>query len=594
MVGILTGDDDMYYGEDIINEVRDRSDIVDVIGTYVSLKRAGRSYKGLCPFHNEKTPSFHVTPDRRMFYCFGCHMGGDVFTFLQEYENMTFSEAVQFLADRAGMTLPEKSDFTPADRKRDELKEQIIKANSLAGQFYYSYLRDKKGAEGMAYLRDRGVSDEMLHKFALGFAPMHGGLYRFLKSKGFTDDVLKATGLFVYDEKKGPYDKFWNRVMFPIVDRRNHVVGFGGRVMGDGKPKYLNSPETIVFDKSRNLFGINYLHGKLKDGVILCEGYMDVIALHQAGFTNAVAALGTAFTISHVTMLKRMTDEAYLCFDSDGAGTDAAIRAIPMLKEVGIRTKVIRMEPHKDPDEFIKALGRDAFEERIKSARSSFFFESDVIARNYNMDDPESKTGFLREIAGKVTEFEDEIERSNYIEAIAREYGVRTEDFRALVVKIAAKRGGVGTRTPETGTRQVRSTFAEDSLYMSYGMLFTWLCEHPESFEKIRGYVSCDDIYDEPYHSVAVKLYDQLAATGRVDAAAILNDFSDNEKSVVAGIFHKDDELDGGDGNKTINEVVRGILNASVSKRSASATSVEDVNRMLVEKQKLQKMIIEI
>ena len=584
----------MYYGEEIINEVRDRNDIVDVIGTYVSLKRAGSSYKGLCPFHNEKTPSFHVTPDRRMFYCFGCHMGGDVFTFLQEYENMTFSEAVQFLADRAGMTLPEKSDYTPADRKKDELKEQIIKANSLAGRFYFSYLRDKRGAEGMAYLKERGVNDEMLHKFALGFAPMHGGLYRFLKSKGFDDHVLKETGLFVYDDVKGPYDKFWNRVMFPIVDRRNHIVGFGGRVMGDGKPKYLNSPETIVFDKSRNLFGINYLHGKLKDGVILCEGYMDVIALHQAGFTNAVAALGTAFTISHVTMLKRMTDEAYLCFDSDGAGTDAALRAIPMLKEVGIRTKVIRMEPHKDPDEFIKALGADAFSERIRNARSSFFFEADVAARRYNMDDPESKTGFLREMAEKVTEFEDEIERSNYIDAIAREYGVRSEDFRALVVKIAAKRGGVGSavkgRDPDV---RVRSDI-KDPIYTSYGMLFTWLCEHPESFDKIRGYISCDDIYDEPYHSIAVKLFEQLADAGRVDAASMLNGYSDEEKTVVACIFHKDEELDSTDGSKTINEVIKGILKASVSRKSAAATSVEEVNRMLLEKQKLQKLVIDI
>ena len=593
MVGILTGVDVMYYGEEVINEVRDRNDIVDVIGTYVSLKRAGSTYKGLCPFHNEKTPSFSVTPDRRMFYCFGCHIGGDVFTFLQEYENMTFTEAVQFLADRAGMTLPEKSEFTPADRRKDELREQIIRANSLAGQFYFSYLRDKKGAEGMAYLKERGVSDEMLHKFALGYAPMHGGLYRFLKSKGFVDDVLKETGLFVYDEKKGPYDKFWNRVMFPIVDRRNHIVGFGGRVMGDGKPKYLNSPETIVFDKSRNLFGINFLHGKLSNGVILCEGYMDVIALHQAGFTNAVAALGTAFTISHVTLLKRMTDEAYLCFDSDGAGVDAAMRAIPMLKEVGIRTKVIRMEPHKDPDEFIKALGRDAFEERIKKAKSSFFFDAEVTERKYDMDDPESRTGFMREMAGKVVEFEDELERSNYIDAFSREYNIRSEDFRALVVKVAAKKGGVSpSRSREY--RAVKQDQMEDAIYKSYGMLFTWLCEHPEDFEKIKSYVSYDDFYDEPYHEVAKHLYEQLDTTGRVDAAQILNSFSDEEKSVVAGIFHKDEEIEGDDGKKTMSEVVKGIIKASVARRSSTATSLDEVAKLALERKKLETMVIEL
>ncbi len=583
----------MYYGDDILEDVRSRTDIVDLIGTYVSLKRAGGSYKGLCPFHNEKTPSFTVTPDKRMYYCFGCHKGGDVFTFLQEYENMTFTESVQYLAERAGIQLPTQ-DMDPDRRRKESLRDTLFKVNSLAAQYYFACLRDPKGKEGLDYLSGRGLDEETMKKFALGFAPQNSSLYRFLKSKGFTDEVLKPSGLFVYDEKRGPYDKFWNRVMFPIVDRRNHVIGFGGRVMGDGKPKYMNSPETIVFDKSRNLFGINYIHGKLTDGLILCEGYMDVIALHQAGFTNAVAALGTAFTPGHAQLIKRMTDLVYVCFDSDGAGTSAAMKAIPMLKNEGIRSKVIRMSPHKDPDEFIKALGADEFKLRIKNSLTSFFFEVDVIARDYDLDDPERKTRFMNEIAKKICEFEDEAERTNYIEAFSREYHVRSEDFRALVRKQSAQMVGIDLDERAKRSEHRRGIPEDDALSESQGILLTWLCEHPDSFEKLRTYVSVDDFIDEPYHEVARYVYEQLLSTGKVDAASILGHFEDVEmQSKVAGIFHKEVDEDGAK-DRAINEVVHVILKASLDKKSRNATGIEEVQKLLEEKKKLQQLHIDI
>lgn len=387
----------MYYPDEIIEEIRVKNDIVDVISDYVKLKKQGSSYFGLCPFHNEKSPSFSVSPGKQMYYCFGCGAGGNVYTFIMEYENYTFPEAVKLLADRAGVDLPEM-EYSEEARKQADLKSVILEINKMAGQFYYFRLKQEKGRTGYDYLTGRGLTPDTIKRFGLGYSGKYSGdLYRYLKQKGYSDDILRETGLFGFDEKRGMYDKFWNRVMFPIMDVQNRVIGFGGRVMGDAKPKYLNSPETRVFDKSRNLYGLNFARTSRRPNLIVCEGYMDVIALHQAGFGNAVASLGTALTTQQAALMKRYTKEVLITYDSDEAGTKAALRAIPILKEAGLATKVVNMQPHKDPDEFIKSLGAEAFEERLSQARNSFLFEIDVLKRNYDMTDPESKTAFYRD-----------------------------------------------------------------------------------------------------------------------------------------------------------------------------------------------------
>ena len=392
----------MYYSDEIIEEVRSRNDIVDVISTYVKLQKKGSSYFGLCPFHNEKSPSFSVSRQKQMYYCFGCGAGGNVFTFLMEYENYTFVEALKYLADRAGVELPEE-EYSKEAKERADTRAILLEINKAAAQYYYVQLKSSQGAVGLGYFKKRQLSDETIKAFGLGYSNKYSDdLYRYLKSKGYKDDMIAKAGLISIDEKNGVYDKFWNRVMFPIMDVNSRVIGFGGRVMGDAKPKYLNSPETMVFDKSRNLYGLNFVHGKQSEGMIICEGYMDVIALHQAGFTNAVASLGTAFTSQHCSLLKRYTDLVYLCYDSDGAGVKAAMRAIPMLKEAGIRVKVINMRPYKDPDEFMKGLSPEAFKERIEQAKSSFFYEVDNLMKEYDMNDPESKTSFMNEVAKKM------------------------------------------------------------------------------------------------------------------------------------------------------------------------------------------------
>ena len=404
---------DMYYSEELIEEIRTRNDIVDVISGYVRLQKKGSSYFGLCPFHNEKSPSFSVSRQKQMYYCFGCGAGGNVFTFLMEYENFTFVEAVKYLADRAGVELP-KAEYSKEARERADLKSSILEINKIAAKYFYVQLKSEHGRAAYTYLKNRELSDETITAFGLGYSNKYSDdLYKYLRKKGYSEDLIRQAGLINTDERQGVYDKFWNRVMFPIMDVNSRVIGFGGRVMGDAKPKYLNSPETAVFDKSRNLYGLNRARTSRKPYFLLCEGYMDVIALHQAGFTNAVASLGTALTPGHASLIKRYVQEVYLTYDSDEAGTKAALRAVPILKDAGISARVVKMDPYKDPDEFIKNLGAEEYERRIEEARNGFMFTLEVLERDFDMQSPEGKTGFFREAARRLVTFEDKLERNN-------------------------------------------------------------------------------------------------------------------------------------------------------------------------------------
>lgn len=584
----------MFYEEDFVEEVRQRNDVVDVISSYVNLKRTGSSYVGLCPFHNEKTASFSVSPGKQMYYCFGCGAGGNVFTFLMEYENLTFVEALEELAGKAGMELPRKSS-SPEDRRKRDMRDMILQVNKLAANYFYAQLRSERGRIGFDYLTGRGISPETVVKFGLGYSDSR--LYRYMKEKGYQDAVLKETGLFTFDEKKGPYDKFWNRVMFPILDRNNRVIAFGGRVMGDAKPKYLNSPETLVFDKSRNLYGLNFVHGR-QAAMIICEGYMDVIALHQAGFTNAVASLGTAFTSQHCSLLKRYTDLVYLCYDSDGAGVKAAMRAIPMMKEAGLQVKVIDLRPYKDPDEFIRGLSPEAFQDRIRQAKNSFFYELDHIREEYDMDDPESKTRFMNEAAKKCLTFDNEIERNNYMEAFAREYNVRIEDFRKLAAYHSAQLAGIDyeKRRRERGQPGVRND-REDGIARSQGIFLTWLSNDPVLFERTKDIISAEDFVDEPYRQVAGMMYEQFQNEGAVRPAVIISRFqSREEQSLVAGIFNKElqeitrDE----EQKKALNEVIRSIKKYSLDYRSRHVTDLKELQELIEEKKRLQTLQIKL
>lgn len=528
----------MYYPDELVEEVRLKNDIVDVISGYVRLQKKGSSHFGLCPFHNEKSPSFSVSGSKQMYYCFGCGAGGNVFTFVMEYENFTFPEAVKLLADRAGVDLPE-IEYSEEVKRKESRRNKLLEVNKEAARYFYYQLRGKQGNIGCRYLTDRGLSDETMKKFGLGFANVSGNdLVGYLRSKGYTDDLIKEAGLASFDEKYGMHDKFWNRVMFPIQDINHRVIGFGGRVMGDAKPKYLNSPETMIFDKSRNLYGLNFARTSRKNNIILCEGYMDVIAMHQAGFTQAAASLGTAFTAGQANLLRRYTEEVLLAYDSDGAGTMAAVRAIGILKESGLSGKVINLEPYKDPDEFVKNLGTEALQERIDNAENSFFFELRMLEKEYNLKDPESKTKFHREIARKLCGFSEEVERENYIEAVAEKYHIGFDNLRRLVIAYAAQTGLVSPVTrPKSGIAEKKNT-PEENRKKAQRLLITWITEEPEVFPKIAKYITPEDFTEELYRKVADKLFEDLGR-GEMNPAAIISLFTDEEEQrEAAALFN--------------------------------------------------------
>lgn len=583
-----------YYSDELIEEVRSRNDIVDVIGGYVRLKKKGSTYFGLCPFHNEKTGSFSVSPNKQMYYCFGCGAGGNVFTFLMQYENFTFGEAMQSLADRVGIELPQQ-EMTSAQRREADRRTRLLEINKEAAKYFYTLLRSPRGQKAYQYFKKRELSDETMQKFGLGYSDQYSDdLYRYLRKKGYDDDILKDSGLITIDEVRGGHDKFWNRAMFPIMDVHNRVIGFGGRVMGDGEPKYLNSPETRIFDKSRNLYGLNIARTTRKNQLLLCEGYMDVIALHQAGFDNAVASLGTAFTSGHANLLKRYTKEVYLTYDSDGAGVKAALRAIPILKEVGIVTKVINMRPYKDPDEFIKALGAEEYQKRIDEAENSFLFEIRIMQENYDMNDPESKTAFYNEIAQKLLGFSEELERNNYIEAVAEKYQIGFDNLRKLVNNLAVKGGIVREHTPlKSGINENKKK--EDGMKQSQKLLLTWLIEDTRLFGAIKGLITAEDFTEELYHRVATELFVQFEADGSVNPAQIISRFPEaDEQKEIAGLFNaRIHEIENkNDREKALKETIIRIKQNSIDYRTRNnnPTDLAAMMKIVEDKRALEKL----
>ncbi len=589
-----------YYPEEIIEEVRSRNDIVDIISGYIKLKKSGNSYFGLCPFHGEKTPSFHVIPDRQMYHCFGCGVSGNVYTFVMEYENYTFREAVEMLADRAGVVLP-KMEYSKEAKAEAERKNTLLEINKLAANYFYYQLRQPQGQQGYEYLKKRKLSEETMKRFGLGYSnKTSDDLYRYLKdNKGYQDSILRETGLFTYSER-GVFDKFWNRVMFPIMDVNSRVIGFGGRVMGDGEPKYLNSPETKIFEKSRNLYGLNYARTARKGYMLLCEGYMDVIALHQAGFTNAVASLGTALTERHASLLKRYTDTVILTYDSDGAGVKAALRAIPMLRAVGISTKVLNMRPWKDPDEFIKNLGAEEFEKRIGEARNSFLYEIDILRRDVDMEDPEQKTKFYNAAARKLLEFTEPLERNNYVEAVAREFYIPQDELKQLVNRLGMR--GEAPAAPKTdepaAPARPKKKGKDEGIRQSERLLLTWLIEDPSLFDMIEGKLGPEDFTEPLYRKAAEDVFQEhrKAVDGKVNAAAILSRYIDDEGTYreVAALFNEDmrTPLEGEEHRKAFAETVRRIKKNSLDTRIRNATDIETLQKLIREQAELRRLFL--
>ena len=580
-----------YYSDDIVEEVRSRSDIVDVISHYVNLQKKGSQYFGLCPFHNEKTGSFSVSPQKQMYYCFGCGAGGNVFSFLMNYENMTFKEAVEELAQRAGVTLPQR-EMTYQERQRADRRSRLFEINKEAAAYYYKMLRSDAGKQAMEYFNKRELTPDTMHKFGLGCTSKYSdSLYKYLRDKGYEDDILKDCGLITIDEKRGGHDKFWNRAMFPIFDANGKVVAFGGRVMGDGEPKYLNSPETEIFNKSKTLFGLYFARKTRREQFILCEGYMDVISLHQAGFDNAVASLGTALTEGHAGILKRYVKDVYLSYDSDGAGQKAALRAIPILKSAGISCRVINMSPYKDPDEFIKNLGAEEYEKRIQNAENSFMYQIRMLQGKYDMTDPEKKSDFQKEAARMiVTKFPTQLERENYTESVAARFNIPREALSRYILELGQS-GITAKREPGQQAERKRGIKPkDDGMKMSQRLLLTWIVETPEIYPKIRPYVNPEDFEDGVYRTVATEVFKYCDENNPVDTARIVDLFmEDEERKTVAALFNTTvgELTDNSDLSKALKETLLRIKKHSLELAQKNGA---DFKSLIEGKQTLQRL----
>ena len=535
----------MYYPEELVEEVRQKNDIVDVVSGYVRIKQKGANYVGLCPFHNEKTGSFSVSPSRQIFKCFGCGIGGNVFTFVMQYENYTFVEAMKMLAERAGIKLPE-AEYDENAKKAMNKKARIMELNKDAANYFYFQLRAPQGEVGMRYFKNRELSDETMKKFALGYANVKSDdLVLYLKSKGYTDNEIVDSGVASFHEKYGLHDKFWNRVMFPIQDINNKVIGFGGRVIGEGEPKYLNSPETIVFDKSRNLYGMNFARTSRKGYLILCEGYMDVIAMHQAGFTEAVASLGTAFTGGQAAILRRYADQIILAYDSDGAGTKAALRAIDILRNYGMTGRILHLEPYKDPDEFIKNLGREAFEERIQNAEDSFRFELRMMEKGYDLKSPESKLKFRKALVEKMYTLSDQFEDIKpFIELVCEIYHFGYDEMCSSVASYGnSSQAKMSTVRRQEETEVKRNKKKEDPVLYNQKVLLTWLVDEPSLYGKIKDYITVEDFSEGIYRKAAERLMQALENGEVPNPGAIMTslqaseDTNEEEQLEIASLF---------------------------------------------------------
>ncbi len=585
----------MYYSDEIIEEVRSRNDIVDVIGSYVNLKRKGNSHSACCPFHHEKTPSFHVSREKQMYHCFGCGVGGNVFTFLMEHENFTFPEAMEALAERAGYDLP-KQEMSADAKKQADARTRIKDMNKLAAGYFHYLLKTDHGANALQYLKGRGLSDETITKFGLGFSDVYrDDLYKYLKNKGYKDEDLNDSGLVKFDEKYGFSDRFWNRVMFPIIDTNNRVIGFGGRVMGDAKPKYINTQDTIVFDKSRNLYGLNLAKKSKRQGIIFCEGYMDVISMHQAGFDNAVASLGTALTVGQVNLIKRFTDRAYLAYDSDEAGTKAALRALEIMREFEMPARVISLKPYKDPDELIQAEGTQELEKRINEAKSGTMFEIDILAHNYNQEDPQERTQFQKEAAKRLALISDPMERKNYIDSVAKHYDIEKDSLKEAVTQYGIA-GGAKVDTSVFRERNHKSPEEEKEQQQlkTERLLISWMINEPTLFSVLQDTIQPDDFFEPVYHDVVKQLYEQYNREGKVIPAAIMNHYqSKEEHEKVSMIMQQDFEIAiaPSEKSKVITDLVKTIKLRSIEHRmEMQKGDLTKQSELIIEKVRIEKM----
>jgi DNA primase len=543
------------YSEELIEEIKNSNDIVDVISQYVNLKRSGRNFFGLCPFHKEKSPSFSVSPDKQIFHCFGCGAGGNVIHFISKIENADFKEAIGILANRAGIELPTLNNYE--DNKTALLKSKVYEINQIAAEFYHQNLYKPTSKIGQEYIKKRKLDNRTLKSFLIGYSGNFVELYRILKQKGFTEEEILASSL-VNKTDDGKYiDRFRKRVMFPIQDTRNKVIAFGGRVTDDSKPKYINSPENIVYSKGRHLFGLNVAkRGELKN-IIIVEGYMDAISLYQRGITNVVASLGTALTEAQGRLLRRYSERVTIGYDSDGAGQAATLRGLEILQNIGCDVRILQISGAKDPDEYVIKYGPERFLKCVEQAISLVEFKVKMLKQSLNLDNINDKIKFLNQVAKILSNVTNSIERELYVEKIANEYNVSKEAIYGEVNKlIYAKNTGEKTLEKPIVKKEIKKEKQEidSSTTKRENLIIYLLINYPqESYKKIKSVISENDMKLEENQKILKKMYEEIEK-GNINID-ILNYFEEqNIIDHISGIMSYDFEIS--DLNKCIEDVV--------------------------------------
>lgn len=592
----------MLYPQELIDEIRTQNDIVSVISEYIALKPKGSSYFGLCPFHNESTPSFSVSADKQFYYCFGCGESGNVYSFIMRMENCDFPEAVKRLADRAHISLPEP-EYSAEAARAERLKQQIYEMHRAAGRYYYAALHSRNGERALKYLNERGVKEEIQKRFGIGYAPSgRDHLCRYLKEKGFSTDAMIKSGLVMASKDgKGLYDRFFNRLMFPIFDLQGRPIAFGGRVIDKGEPKYLNSPETVVFNKSRTLYGMNFAKAARKKEIILVEGYMDMISIYQAGFPNVVAGLGTAFNNDHARTLRKLADSVILLYDSDEAGTRAALRAIPVLVNNGFDVKVTQVKGAKDADEFIKKYGAEAFGKLIVDAVSHITFRIGCAGKNYNLENADHRVRFAEEAAKILADVANDIERDVYTKETAAVCGIDEAALRSRISRIRDASESEFLMEAEKKRKRVYSDkesrdIRPKGITEAQKTILSMAVENDKVLKAVFSVLKAEEFEDGVYRTLAERINND-SVSGRKSVPADLVSCFENieDQNTAAAVFAVKNDIDNVSKlEKAVTENVRLIKKNYTDSLLAKASTAEEVKRLIDVKRKLDELYITI
>lgn len=583
----------MRYPEHVIEQIREQNDIVSIISEYTALNKRGGSHIGLCPFHNEKTPSFSVSEEKQLYYCFGCGAGGNVITFLMQKENMSFIEAIKYLAERENIKLDETY-LSEEEVQNNKKRGQLLEILKESARFFHYSLRAPENAEALAYLTSRGLSMETIKHFGLGYAShQFNDLYEYLRQKGYKDELLLESGLFLQGKNNQQmlYDRFAGRVIYPIFDLSKKVIAFGGRVLDGSLPKYLNSPEGLLFNKSRTLYGMHLAKNSGAPYFILVEGYMDVIAMHQAGFIQTVASLGTAFTSGHAKLLKRHTDEVIILYDSDQAGQKAALRAIPILRGEGLKVKVLLLEEGKDPDEYLNLHGYEAMKVLLEGAPVDIWFQIRTIEQNYQLDVPEEKVKFLQEVSVILAETSSSIEQAIYLKEISKVYQIDEEALKAEMNRHYQKGlKKVVAREEAVSSMQKKQLFNNEVLFLAT------LYHFPQLTRLVLEYLK-PEMFDEGLlFDLAKSILESVQANKAIDMTYFTTRYTSiEEQNIISHVFVFKDQRyeDLSILQKMITENVKRLNKTYIEKRLKESRDVAEVQSLLIRKKELDKLNID-